>query len=87
MSATQDASMNTNAALIFAARADVSDIELRALIAATYGVPQTAPGLLAWLESAFARPLRSADLDRPELAGQRHCWLPVNRNGERARLC
>ena len=28
------------------------DAEPLALIAATYGVPQTAPGLLAWLDSA-----------------------------------
>jgi hypothetical protein len=31
---------------------DLSDNELAALIAATYGVPQTAPGLLAWMDSA-----------------------------------
>ena len=37
---------------IVAALADLSeDAELRALIAATYGVPQTAPGLLAWIAS------------------------------------
>ena len=30
----------------------LSDTEARALIAATYGVPQIAPGLLAWIDSA-----------------------------------
>jgi hypothetical protein len=36
---------------VVAALAELSDAELRALITATYGVPQTAPGLLAWLDS------------------------------------
>jgi len=35
-----------------AALAELSDAELHALIAATYGVPQTAPGLLAWIDGA-----------------------------------
>jgi len=37
---------------VFAAPADLSDTELHALIAAAYGVPQTAPGLLAWIDGA-----------------------------------
>jgi len=36
-----------------AAPANISDTELAALIDATYGVPQIAPGLLAWLDSAW----------------------------------
>ena len=40
-------------------------------IRATYGVSQIASGLLAWIERALERPLQSADLDRPKLAGQR----------------
>jgi hypothetical protein len=44
--------MDTDLTAIKAALADISDIELAALIAATYGVPQTAPGLLAWIDSA-----------------------------------
>jgi hypothetical protein len=35
-----------------AALAGLSDAELERLIAATYGVPQTAPGLLAWIDGA-----------------------------------
>lgn len=37
---------------IVAALADLSDTELAALIAATYGVPQIAPRLLAWIDDA-----------------------------------
>jgi len=48
--------------------AGISDTELHALIAATYGVPQSAPGLLARIERALERPLQSADLDRPQMA-------------------
>ena len=32
--------------------AELTDVELRALIDATNGVPQTAPGLLAWIDHA-----------------------------------
>ena len=42
----------TDRTAVKAALADISDAELAALIAATYGVPQTAPGLLAWIDSA-----------------------------------
>jgi hypothetical protein len=35
-----------------AAPAKLTDTERAALIAATYGVPQTAPGLLAWIGGA-----------------------------------
>jgi hypothetical protein len=41
--------VDTNLTVIKAALADISDTELGALLAATYGVPQTAPGLLAWM--------------------------------------
>jgi hypothetical protein len=44
--------METDLTPIKAALADISDTEFAALIAATYGVPQTAPGLLAWIDSA-----------------------------------
>ena len=44
--------MDTDLTAVKAALADISDTELAALIAATYGVPQTAPGLLAWIEGA-----------------------------------
>ena len=44
--------MDVDLTAIKAALADISDTELAALIAATYGVPQTAPGLLAWIEHA-----------------------------------
>ena len=37
---------------IAAALAELDDAELHALIAATNGVPQTAPGLLAWIAAA-----------------------------------
>ena len=39
-----------------------------ALIAATYGVSGTAPGLLAWIEDGREWPLQSANLDRPQVA-------------------
>ena len=37
---------------VVAVLAEISDTELHALIAATYGAPQTAPGLLAWIEDS-----------------------------------
>jgi hypothetical protein len=40
------------AALADITLADISDVELAALITATYGVPQSAPGLLAWIDGA-----------------------------------
>ena len=46
------AAVDTNLTAIKVALADITDTELAALIAATYGVPQTAPGLLAWIEGA-----------------------------------
>ena len=42
----------TDLTAVKAALTELSDTELRALIAATYGVPQIAPGLLAWIDSA-----------------------------------
>ena len=44
--------------------AERSDTDLHALIASTYGVPQSAPGLLAWIEGMAERPLTGSDLDR-----------------------
>ena len=44
--------MDADLTAIKAALAEVSDTELAALITATYGVPQTAPGLMAWIEHA-----------------------------------
>ena len=44
--------MDTDLRAIKAALAQVTDTELRALIDATSGVTQTAPGLLAWIDSA-----------------------------------
>ena len=44
--------MDTDLTAVNAALADISDTELAALIAATYGVPQIAPGLLAWIDGA-----------------------------------
>jgi hypothetical protein len=43
---------DTDLTAVRAALAQISDTELRALITATYGVPQSAPGLLAWIEGA-----------------------------------
>jgi hypothetical protein len=48
----QNVAVDTDLTAIKAALAEVSDTELGALIAATYGVPQTAPGLMAWIEHA-----------------------------------
>ena len=50
--AVQNVAMDTDLTAVKAALADISDPELAALIAATYGVPQTAPGLLSWIDSA-----------------------------------
>lgn len=43
--------MDTDLTLVRTALAQLSDTELRALIAATYSAPQIAPGLLAWIDS------------------------------------
>ena len=60
--------MDTDLSAIKAALAEISDTELAALIAATYGVPQTAPGLLAWIDSACEWELnRRRDFDYPLL--------------------
>jgi hypothetical protein len=48
----QIAAMDTDLTGVRATLAEISDTELAALIAATYGVPQTAPGLLAWIDGA-----------------------------------
>ena len=53
---------------VITALADISDTELAALITAIYGVPQTAPGLLAWIDSACEWELnRRRDFDYPLL--------------------
>ena len=44
--------MDTDLTAVKAALTNISDTELAALITATYGAPQTAPGLLAWIEHA-----------------------------------
>jgi len=44
--------MNNDLTAVKAALTELSDLELRVLIATTYGVPQIAPGLLAWIDSA-----------------------------------
>lgn len=44
--------MTADLQLVVAALAELNDTELHALIAATYGVPQIAPGLLAWIDGA-----------------------------------
>ena len=60
--------MDTDLTAIKAALADISDTELAALIAATYGVPQTAPGLLAWIDGACDWEVnRRRDFDYPLL--------------------
>lgn len=60
--------MDTDLTNIKAALADISDTELAALIAGTYGVPQTAPGLLAWIDGACDWELnRRRDFDYPLL--------------------
>jgi hypothetical protein len=60
--------MDTDLTTIKAALADISDTELATLIAATYGVPQTAPGLPAWIDSAAEWELnRRRDFDYPLL--------------------
>jgi hypothetical protein len=44
--------MNTDLNPVVAALAELDDGELATLINATHNVPQTAPGLLAWIERA-----------------------------------
>ena len=44
--------MDANPTRIVAALADLTDVELRALIDAANRAPQTAPCLLAWIEHA-----------------------------------
>ena len=44
--------MNADLNPVAAALAELTDTELHALIDATNGLPQTAPGLLAWIEGA-----------------------------------
>jgi hypothetical protein len=48
----QNNGMDTDLTAVKGALTGLSDTEARALIAATYGVPQIAPGLLAWIDSA-----------------------------------
>lgn len=44
--------MDTDLTAITIALAAFADGELESLMAATHRVPQTAPGLLAWIEAA-----------------------------------
>ena len=65
--------METDLAPIKAALAGMTDAELDALAGTTYKAPQTAPGLLAWLDSActwqvFHRAGRDYELQPPEAA-------------------
>jgi hypothetical protein len=65
--------MDTDLRAIKAALAQVTDTELRALIDATSGVTQTAPGLLAWIAAACDWELNRRDgvgyeLQPPEAA-------------------
>ena len=56
--------METDTTAVKAALADISDAGLAALISASDGVPQTAPGLPAWIDSAGERDLnRRRDFD------------------------
>jgi hypothetical protein len=48
----ENGAIDTDLDPVVAALAGISDAELQALIAATYGVPKVAPGLLAWLDAA-----------------------------------
>lgn len=50
--AMHNCAMDTDLQPIKAALSGLTDIELRAVIHASYEAPQTAPGLLAWLDSA-----------------------------------
>ena len=60
--------MDTDLTAVKAALAEITDTELAALIAATYGVPQTAPGLLAWIDGACDWEVRRRrDFDYPLL--------------------
>jgi hypothetical protein len=60
--------MDTNLTAIKAALAGISHAELQALIAATYTFPQTAPGLLAWIDGTCDWELnRRRDFDYPLL--------------------
>ena len=64
----QNGAMDTDLTAIKAALANLSDTKLAALIAATYSVPQTAPGLLAWIDSACEWELnRRRNFDYPLL--------------------
>src|SRR5512136_386071 len=58
--------MDPDLTAVKAALAEIGDTELAALIAATYGVPQTAPGLLAWIDGACDWEVnRRRDFDYP----------------------
>ena len=46
--------MDANLVPFAAALAEMSDAELHALTDATHKAPQTTPGLLAWIDAAFA---------------------------------
>ena len=48
----QNSGLDIDLTAVKGALTGLNDTELRALIVATYGVPQVAPGLLAWIDSA-----------------------------------
>jgi hypothetical protein len=60
--------MKSKRSPIVTALADLNDGELKRLIVASYGVPQTAPGLLAWVLRVLEWLLQCAAPDRPQLA-------------------
>jgi hypothetical protein len=60
--------MDHDVQAVATALAGISDTELAALIVATNGVPQTAPGLLAWIDGACDwEQNRRRDFDYPLL--------------------
>ena len=65
--------METDLVPIKAALGDMTDVELNALIDATYKAEQIAPGLLAWIDTAWVWQLQRRDgydfeLQPPEAA-------------------
>jgi hypothetical protein len=63
----QNVGMNAALLPLVAGVSELSDPELHVLIDTANGVPQFAPGLVAWIVSAAERPLTGGDADRPEL--------------------
>ena len=75
--------MATNLTTVKAALAVPTDAALAALITATYGVPQTAPGLLAWIDGACEWELnRRRDSDYPVLLPEAAIIPRSDRSGQ-----